>query len=181
MIRLLLVITLLAAAAMVAFTHHVWILAGALPLSFGLNIIVWKSVVKSLRALLPITIFVLAIGLIQWIYHEPDLEIAAKTLAVFWLTASAFRLIPWSQSGNAFRTGSRLSASLLYLLFIRHFALIFAEESKRLLTARSRTVFKPYGRWSFRSIVSAIASLFLRAMNRAERFYAAQMLKGFLK
>lgn len=178
MIRLSLVFSLLVAAAIVAFTQYVWILVGALPVSFALCIIVWKSVTKALRALLPITIFVLALGLVQWLFHELDLEVAAKTLAIFCLTASAFRLIPWSQSGNAFRPGSQLSASVLYLLFIRHFALILTEESKRLLTARSRTVFKPHGRWSFRSIVSALAALFLRAMNRAERFYAAQMLKG---
>ncbi len=178
MIRLSLVFSLLAAATIVAFTHHVWILVGALPISFGLSIIAWKNVIKAMRALLPVTIFILALGFIQWIYHEPDLEVAAKTLAVFWLTASAFRLIPWSQFGNAFRPGCRLSAPLLYLLLIRHFALILTEESRRLLTARSRTVFKPYGRWFFRSIVSALASLFLRAMNRAERFYAALMLKG---
>ncbi len=179
MIRLSLIISLLAMAAFIAFTHHVWILVSALPIGFGFSIIAWKSVIKALRALLPITIFVLALVLVQWLYHEPDLEVAAKTMAVFWLTASAFRLIPWSQFGNALRPGSRLSAPLLYLLFIRHFALILIGESRRLLTARSRTVFKPYGRWSFRSTVSALAALFLRSMNRAERFYAAQMLKGF--
>jgi len=179
MIRLSLIFSLLVIAAFVAFTHYVWILLSALPIGFGFSIIAWKSAIKAMRALLPITIFVLALGLVQWVYHEPDLSVAAKTLAVFWLTASAFRLIPWTQFGNAFRPGSRLSAFMLYMLFIRHFALILIGESRRLLTARSRTVFKPYGRWSFRSMVSSLAALFLRAMNRAERFYAAQMLKGF--
>ena len=178
MMRLLLVISLMTAAAVVAFTHHVWLLIGALPVGFALSIIAWKSAAKSMRALLPVTIFVLALGLVQWIFHEPDLQVAAKTLAVFWLTASAFRFIPWNRFGNVFYPGSRMMAPLLYLLFIRHFALILSGESRRLLTARSRTVFRPYGRWSFRSIVSALASLFLRAMNRAERFYAAQILKG---
>ncbi len=178
MIRLSLVISLLAAAAIVAFTHHVWLVIGALPASYGLSIFAWKSAKKSMRALLPITIFVAVLSLIQWLYHEFHYEVVAKTLAVFWLTASAFRFMPWNRFGDGIRPGSRLTAPILYLLFIRHFALILSGESKRLLTARSRTVFKPCGRWSFRSLISALGSLFLRAMNRAERFYAAQMLKG---
>ena len=178
MIRLALVISLLVAAVFVAFTHHEWLLVGALPASFGLSIIAWKSAAKSVRALLPITIFIVASSLIQWLYHELNLEVAAKTLAVFWLTASAFRFIPWNKLPDAVRPGSWLATPVLYLLFIRHFALILSSESKRLLTARSRAVFKPYGRWSFKSLASAVGSLFLRAMNRAERFYAAHMLKG---
>lgn len=178
MIRLLLVISLLAAAVIVAFTHHSWLLIGALPVSFGLSLIAWKSVSKSMRAMLPIAVFVVALSFIQWLNHAFNPEVAAKTLAVFWLTASAFRLIPWNQFGGAIRPGSWPATPMLYLLFIRHFAHILSGESRRILTARSRTVFRQFGRWTFRSLVSALGSLFLRAMNRAERFYAAQMLKG---
>ena len=178
MICLFLVASLLSAAVFVALTHHAWVLIGALPVSFILNIIAWKSIAKSMRALLPVAVFIAVLSSLQWLYRGFDPEVAAKTLAVFWLATSAFRLLPWSRLVAAIRPGSRLAAPILYLLFMRHFALILSGESRRLLTARSRTVFRPYGRWSFRSLASAVGSLFLRAMNRAERFYAAQILKG---
>ena len=106
------------------------------------------------------------------------LVVAAKILVVYWLSSSAIRLIPWNDFGYILHPGSKLAPFALYLLFIRHFSLILAGEARRLLTARSRSVFRSYGRWSFRSLTAALASLFMRAMNRAERFYAAQLLKG---
>jgi hypothetical protein len=178
MMRLSLIVFILAAAVIIAFTRQGWLVIGALPAGYALNILAWKSAKKSIRALLPVTIFVATLSLIQWFYHNLNLEVAAKTLAVFWLTTSAFQLTPWNRLGDAIHPGSRLATPILYVLFMRHFALILSGESRRLLTARSRTVFRPYGRWSFRSLVSALVSLFLRAMSRAERFYAAQILKG---
>jgi hypothetical protein len=174
-----LIIALLVAAVFVAFTHSEWLLLSALPASLILNIIAWKSFAKSMRALIPVTVFVALISALQWFHQGIHFEIAVKILVVYWLTASAFRLIPWKSFGNILRPGSPFAVPTLYLLFMRHFALILAGESKRLLTARSRSVFRSCGRWSFRSLIAALGSLFLRAMNRAERFYAAQLLKGF--
>jgi len=168
----------LTAAVAVAFTlNTLWIIS-ALLAGFLLHILAWRSLLKSLRATLPVALFALVITLLQLLWHQLDLTIAAKTLAVFWFSATAFRLVPWPSLAGAIHPGSRLSALALYLLFIRHFAFILTSESRRLFNARSYSVVKPHGRWAFRSLAAALVTLFLRAMIRAERFYAAQLLKG---
>jgi hypothetical protein len=179
MIRLCLIFSLLIAAIVAAWSPLVWVVICALPAGLILNILAWKSAAKSVRAMLPITIFIIVLASLQWLFQGFRPGTAAKTLAVFWLTASAFRLVPWSCLVHSIRPGSCISAFMLYMLFIRHFALVLASESRRVLTARSRAVLKPYGSWFFRSLTAALVSLFLRAVNRAERFYAAQILKGF--
>jgi hypothetical protein len=179
MMRLSLIIALLTAALIVAWTQNVWLTAGGFIAGFFLNILVWKNVGKAMRALAPVAVFAAALALLQWFYDGFHPAVAAKTVAVFWLTASAFRLTPWNHLADAIRPASRSFALTLYLLFIRHFALILAGEFKRVFTARSCAVPRPYGRWFFRSLAAALVSLFLRAITRAERFYAAQILKGF--
>jgi len=179
MIRLSVIISLLAAAFWVAGTNNPWLLISSLPAGFFIYLFAWKSLAKSMRALIPVTVFIVLLSSLQWLYQGFHFEFSAKILTVFFLTTSSFRLVPWDSCGNVLHPGSKLAVTVLYLLFMRHFALILAVESRRLLTARSRSIFKPYGRWSFRSLASALGSLFLRAMNRAERFYAAQILKGF--
>jgi energy-coupling factor transporter transmembrane protein EcfT len=179
MIRLSLIIFLLIISVAIAFTNRGWLVISALPAGLILNMIVWKSVVKSVRAMLPITVFIAVLASLQWLYQGFRPAVLAKTLAVFWFTASAFRLISWNHLSDHMYPGSQLSMFILYMMFIRHFFLILTGESKRVLSARSRAVFKSWGGWSFRSLAAALVSLFVRSMNRAERFYAAQMLKGF--
>jgi hypothetical protein len=175
------VLLLLAAAASVAFMRDIaWVLV-ALPVSLALNIASYRSIFKALRATLPVVPFVLTLTLLQWLNRRPEPMVAAKTLAVFWLTTTAFRWTPWSELARAIRPGSRLSASLLYVLFVRHFVSILVVESGRLLRARSLVVTKPYGRWALRSLSAALVSLFVRGASRAERFYAALLLKGLLE
>jgi hypothetical protein len=131
-----------------------------------------------MRATLPVTLFALIITLLQLLWRQLDVTIAAKTLAVFWFSTTAFRLVPWPRLVGAIHPGSRFSALVLYLLFIRHFACILTSESRRLFNARSYSIVNPHGRWAFRSLAAALVMLFLRVMIRAERFYAAQLLKG---
>jgi len=171
----------LSAAASVTFMRStVWVIA-ALPVSLVLNVSSWRSISKAMRAMLPIALFVLTLILLQWLYRRPEPMVAAKTLAVFWLTTAAFRWVPWSDLAGAVRPGSRASAFILYLLFVRHFASILAVETGCLLRARSRAVPRPFGHWAFRSLAAALVSLFVRAATRAERFYAALLLKGLVE
>jgi hypothetical protein len=171
----------LSVAIAVAFMRDTgWVIA-ALPVSLMINIASWRSISKAMRAMLPIAPFVLIMILLQWLYSQPDPVVAAKTLAVFWLSMAAFRWIPWSDLAGAIRPGSRASAFILYLLFVRHFASILVLETGRLLHARSRAVPKAYGHWAFRSLASALVSLFVRAAIRSERFYAALLLKGLVE
>jgi len=171
----------LSAAVAVAFMRNLgWVIA-ALPVSLVINIVSWRNISKVMRAMLPIALFVLTLAFLQWLYRRPDPLVAAKTLAVFWLTTAAFRWVPWSDLVGAIRPGSRASAFILYLLFVRHFASILVVEAGRLLRARSRAVPKAYGHWAFRSLAAALVSLFVRAATRAERFYAALLLKGLVE
>jgi hypothetical protein len=171
----------LSAAVAVAFMRDItWVIA-ALPVSLALNISSWRSISKAKRAMLPVALFVLTLIWLQWLYRRPEPMVAAKTLAVFWLTTAAFRRVPRSGFAGAIRPGSRTSAFILYLLFLRHFASILAVEAGRLLHARSRAVPKPYGHWAFRSLAAALVSLLVRAATRAERFYAALLLKGLVE
>jgi hypothetical protein len=168
-------------AVAVAFMRDTGWEIAALLVSLVINIASWRSISKAMRAMLPIALFVLTLILLQWLYRRPDIMVAAKTLAVFWLTTAAFRWIPWSDLAGAIRPGSRASALILYLLFVRHFASILVVEAGRLLHARSRAVPKAYGHWAFRSLAAALVSLFVRAAIRAERFYAALLLKGLVE
>ena len=130
----------LSAAVAVAFLRDIRWAAAALPAAFAINVAAWRSVARSLWALLPIALFALALALLQWLFGAPDPLVAAKTLVVFWLTTAACRWVPWTELGGAIRPGSRLSAFVLYLLFVRHFTSILAVEAGRLLHARARAV-----------------------------------------
>lgn len=169
---------LLAAALALAFTRNPFCMVGALPVSFLCHAVARRSVSRSARATLPVAGLALILTLLQLLNHRFDLTLAAKMLGIFWLTAAAFHLLRWQRVAEAIRPGAPFSKLALFLLFIRHFALILAGESWRVLHARERVIYKPYGKWAFRSLNSALVSLFLRAMIRAERFYAAQLLKG---
>lgn len=171
---------LLAAAAAMVFAPAIW-LAAALPAAFLLHAASWRSLWKSLGATLPLALFALLVAALQWPYGRLDPALPARTLAVFWFGASALRLLPWFRLADAVRPGSRLSVPVLFILFTRHFASILIGEARRLLCARRRSVCRAYGGWSFRSLASALAALFFRAMVRAERFYGALLLKGLVK
>jgi hypothetical protein len=66
----------------------------------------------------------------------------------------------------------------LFTCFIRHFMRILGEECRRMLTARRTAAPHLWRRQGFASIVHAMTAIFLRSLTRAERFYAAQQLKG---
>jgi len=139
----------------------------------------WRSVARALRAALPILVFALSLAAIQIIFGMPVTNLAAKAVASFFFITSAFRMYPWADLLARVSPGSPLFTLALYLLFVRHFFFILTSESIRLLRARSLCITKPYGRGSFRSLVAALGSLFERTLLRAERFYAAQLLRGF--
>lgn len=173
----LLPLILLAVAAAAALSDTPAVILTALALALALQAAIRRR--RLLRSSIPAIILIASISLLQWIQGTFDPLLPPKILAVFWLAISAGRLIPWPRIANRFRHGAYSSQAILYLLFVRHFAYIISAEARRLLTARSRTVLKPFGRWSFRSLAAAVASLFTRAMARAEHFHAALMLKGF--
>lgn len=66
----------------------------------------------------------------------------------------------------------------LFAHFTRHFAAILAEESRRMLIARKMAAPKLYAKGGFSSLVHSLAAILRCSLVRAERFYAAQWLRG---
>lgn len=101
-----------------------------------------------------------------------------QTLALY----AAVRLLVLALPGQWFSSvperSSRMWTPALFFFFVRHFLSILGQEARRVLTARSLAVTRPCGPGSFGSILWSVASIFRRSLTRAERFYAAQWLRG---
>ena len=100
------------------------------------------------------------------------------TVAVFLVSTAAFQMAPWRSAIFAVRPGSRLYNAVLFGLFVRHFAAILETESRRVLTARRLCISRKWGPGWLRSLAFALAALITRSLVRAERFYAAQRVRG---
>jgi hypothetical protein len=170
-------VLMLAAGAAAVIANPEWLLAATF-MALLLRAVAFGSVSRSIRSTLPIVMFAGVLALMQWVSSVPVSALPLKTIAVFLLSTTALRLLPWSDVISAVRPGSRLSGLVLFALFVRHFAAIFERESLRVLRARSLRLSRPWGRGAFRSLVAAVAALVSRSLVRAERFYAAQSLRG---
>jgi hypothetical protein len=168
---------MLAAGTAAVIANPEWLLTATLVALF-LHAIAFGGVGRSIRSLLPIVVFAGVLALMQWISSTPISSLPLKTIAVFLLFTTALRLLPWSEVVSVVHPGARLFGLVLFALFVRHFAAIFVRESQRVLQARSLRLSSPWGRGSFRSLVAAVAALAGRSLVRAERFYAAQSLRG---
>jgi energy-coupling factor transporter transmembrane protein EcfT len=173
------ILLLLAAAAAATRLQEPWWLAAALPAGFVCFAASGGKIAYSLAGSLPVAIFALILMLMQWATGMPVTTLAGKTVAVFWFLAAACRITPRPQPAGWIGRFPRLASLILFGLFTAHFIRILGGESLRLLRARRLSVASPYGRWAFRSLAAALTSLFSRSLRRAERFYAAQLLKGY--
>jgi hypothetical protein len=105
-------------------------------------------------------------------------RLALRTVAVFAFVVPAARLILWEELLTSRRPGSALFRIALFLLLVRHFARVLAGEAWRLLTAQNLAAPRRWRHGWWGSLVWALAALFRRALLRAERFYAAQLVRG---
>jgi len=169
---------LVTTVAVIIVNRPSWIVA-ALVLGFVLRAAIWRNLSASLRSALPMVLFAVVLMLMQWLAGVPVTSLAAKALAVFLFSTAAFRLLPWTAAFATTRPGTTLHGFFLYLLFVRHFVIILQSEASRVLHARALCIACPYGRGALASLVWGLVSLFSRSLVRAERFYAAQLLRGF--
>jgi hypothetical protein len=176
--RLLGALMLIAAAVAAALTTDLTWLLAATGTGLALRIILGKSVSQALRSAFPIVAFAAILVVLQWLSHAPARTLPLNALAVFLLSTVGFRLFPWTRLVSARRVQSKTFTPVLFALFVRHFASIFAQEASRVFQARALSVTKPWGHGAFRSLTAAVAAVFSRALARAERFYAAQLLRG---
>ena len=140
--------------------------------------ILWGGLSRSLPAVTPVAVFALILAGLQWLAGMPVTLLGLKAVAVFLFSTSAFRLLPWEDLTLGLGSGGRLRTPLLFLLFTRHFTEIMLVEATRVFRARSLCIRRPFGRAFFSSLAWALVSLFSRSISRAERFYAAQLLRG---
>lgn len=177
--RFLLSALLMAGAMGAALIQSAYAAAAAAAAGFMCQWLIRRSVKKIALAAVPVLILIVTMAALQWFNHAFNPLLPAKIPAVFWLAGAGVRLTPWTALSSRCRPASGSSRAIIYLFFVRHFASIVAAESRCLMHARRQAVPRPYGRWSFRSLAAALVSLFGRTLARAERFHAAQLLKGF--
>ncbi len=133
---------------------------------------------KLLRRLTPLVVFAAGLAVAQWLTGTLDPWLPLKTLVAFALGLGLFAAIPWRRMSRSLAPGRWWYAPVLFLLILRHFMAIFGEEPVRVLRARSLVISRRYGTGWLESLAHALAALFRRAVDRAERFYAAQLIRG---
>lgn len=89
-----------------------------------------------------------------------------------------FRAIPWTRAARWSIRRPGLRNITFYFLFLTHFLRIFLEETLSLFRAWRLATPRQWRAGWWRSIQYATASLFPRVLRRAERFYAALLVKG---
>jgi hypothetical protein len=109
--------------------------------------------------------------------HRPPL------LAIRMILAAAaglivFRAIPWRRVAGWSLQRRGFRNLTLYFLFLSHFLRIFLEECFALFRAWRLAAPRKWRAGWWRSIHCATASIFPRVLCRAERFYAALLVKG---
>jgi hypothetical protein len=104
--------------------------------------------------------------------------IALRMLAVAAAGLLLFRLAAWARLAEWGLARPPARKTVLYFLFLAHFSRIFLEEILSLYHAWKLAAPNRWNRSWGRSLACATASLFPRTLRRAERFYAALLLKG---
>jgi hypothetical protein len=168
---------LVATVVVIIINQPQWLVA-ALFLGFLLRTIIWRNLSAALRSALPVVLFAVVLMLMQWLAGVAVTSLAAKALAVFLFSTAAFRLLPWTDAFAATQPRTTFHSLFLFLLFVRHFVHILQGEASRVLHARALSVARPHGPGAFASLIWGLVSLFDRSLARAERFYAAQSLRG---
>jgi hypothetical protein len=169
---------MLMAAGVVALRSGPGSLAAAIGLGIASHAAIRIRARTALHFAAPVVFFALVLTALQWLNGAVDVRLPLRTIAVFLLSTAAFRVLPWSDLIAALDIRSRWYLPVMFLLFVRHFAAMLLEEVRRAFQARSLCVSANFRRGGFQSLAWAAASVFRRATDRAERFYAAQTIGG---
>jgi hypothetical protein len=136
--------------------------------------------VRSLRAMLArfwaICLFAVSIYALQAVIHRADWRMGLRIVFVF----ASLRLLGdlCTARGIPSPRQKLLYRLFLFLHFTRHFTAILLEESRRMLIARRLAAPRLLGAGGFLSLVHSLTAILRRSLVRAERFYAAQWLRG---
>jgi hypothetical protein len=127
---------------------------------------------------LPIVIFAAALAVLQLASTGTVSMLPAKTIVVFLLLGSVRRAWPFVNPLEGVRPGSRLWTCVLFALVTRHFVDILQTEAVRVFRAWALRVPRRFGPLGLRSLSWTVVAVVVRCWVRAERFYAAQRLRG---
>jgi len=142
------------------------------------NLAMAGRLASGLRRLAPILVFAGFLASLEWLGGAAQPRLALRTVAVFAFLVPAARLILWEELLTSRRPGSALFRIALFLLMVRHFTRVLAGEAWRFLIAQALAAPRKWRKGWWSSLVWALAALFRRALLRAERFYAAQLVRG---
>lgn len=172
---------LLLGAVVLVWIDHPYGLLAMLAVGFLCRSILWHSPWRALRSTTPVLVFGGFLWAGAWISGTASLRLPLKSIGVFLYTSTALRMWPWDEWISRVGVNSPFYSGMLFVLFVRHFLVIFTSEARRLFQARALGITKSYGPGSFRSLVAAVAAILRRSLVRAERFYAALWLRGLTK
>lgn len=150
----------------------------AVLVGFTIHVFVWKSIKRALSFTLPILFFIFFFILLQLISHTFSIIYSLKSLAFFFFSTATIRLFPWRNWILKLSFSPVTYHAMLMILFVWHFINILFSETRRMFQARSLSLVYSYGPGWWRSLVAVLSSIFTRSLIRAERFYAAQWLRG---
>jgi hypothetical protein len=169
---------LLAAAAAVPFVRETGILAAAACAALLVRLLAagWSGTVK---LAVPILLFAAVLAALQVMAGTFTPALALRTVTIFLLSTAAAAVFPWRAAASRAHPRSRLFPAALFLLSLRHFALVLGAEARRMFAARRLAVPRRYGPGWFRSLAWALAAVFRLSLVRAERFYAGLLLRGY--
>jgi len=169
---------LLAAAVVAVLVVDLTVLLALTAAAVLTNLAMAGRPASGLRRLVPVLVFAGFLAALEWLGGAARPRLALRTVAVVAFVVAAARLILWEELLTSWRPGSALFRIALFLLMVRHFARVLARESWRLLIAQTLAMPRRWRRLWWSSLVWALAALFRRALLRAERFYAAQLVRG---
>jgi energy-coupling factor transporter transmembrane protein EcfT len=133
---------------------------------------------RTWQPLLPIALFATGLAAVQLVSAGGVTLLPVKTVVVFLLARVAWRVSPPINALETARPHSRLWTLALFLLVTHHFVQILKTETARVWRAWALRVPRRFGPLGLRSLSWAVVAVSLRCWTRAERFYAAQRLRG---
>ncbi len=170
-------VTGLVAVAMVALASGRAVIAGVIGLGVLVHVALRARPRTMLYAAVPVLLFTMVLVALQWLGGTVDVRLPLRVVAIFAISTAAARLVPPPGLVHL-RPGSRPRLPFLFLLFVRHFSSVLITEVKRTFQARALCIGSNFNRSGFQSLAWATAAVFRRSFDRAERFYAAQLIGG---
>jgi hypothetical protein len=164
-----------AVGATLAGPPWLWLLAGAGVVSRLWRPLAWR---RRLLSLAPVASFALVLAGFELLARGRPSMLALRAMAVCWLAQTCVEGIApsrWVLSSSPRSLAFRLG---LFAAFTEHFAHLFGSATARALLAWRLAAPRAWRSGWFHSLAHALARIVERSLVRAERFYAAQWLRG---